>query len=133
MARALTTLDSFNAIAEQKRRQVLEMLAQRERPVNDLVRSLGWRQPQVSKHLGVLKKVGLVSVRQVGRQRMYRLNGEKLKPVHEWVKSFEQFWKHQLESVKAARRKRRWNVETTGAISPKKRSENNDHDRSAAC
>lgn len=77
------------------------MLAQGERPVNDLVNSLGWPQPQVSKHLGVLKRVGLVSERRAGRQRVYRLNGERLKPIHEWVKTFERFWQHQLERIKA--------------------------------
>jgi DNA-binding transcriptional ArsR family regulator len=101
MAPSLTTLDSFSAIAEPKRRQVLDILARGERPVNDLVQSLGWPQPQVSKHLGVLKKVGLVSERRVGRQRMYRMNGEKLKPVHEWVKTFEHFWQSQLDRIKA--------------------------------
>ena len=101
MPRAPTTLDPFNAVAEPKRRRVLEVLAQGERPVNDLVESLQWPQPQVSKHLGVLKKVGLVSVRQVGRQRFYRLNGQLLKPIHEWVKTFEKFWRHQLERIKA--------------------------------
>ena len=101
MARAPTTLDSFNAIAEPKRRQVLDLLAKGERPVNDLVKALGWPQPQVSKHLGVLRKVGLVSERRAGRQRVYRLNGEQLKPIHEWVKNFERFWKHQLERIKA--------------------------------
>jgi DNA-binding transcriptional ArsR family regulator len=101
MAPALSTLDCFSAIAEPKRRQVLDILATGERPVNDLVRSLGWPQPQVSKHLGVLKKVGLVSERRAGRQRMYSMNGEKLRPVHEWVKTFEHFWQQQLERVKA--------------------------------
>jgi len=101
MPRAPTTLDPFNAVAEPKRRRVLEVLAEGERPVNDLVESLQWPQPQVSKHLGVLKKVGLVSVRQVGRQRFYRLNGQLLKPIHEWVKTFEKFWRHQLERIKA--------------------------------
>jgi DNA-binding transcriptional ArsR family regulator len=79
---------------------VLDILAKGERPVNDLVQSLGWPQPQVSKHLGVLKKVGLVSVRRAGRQRVYRMNGEHLKPVHDWVKTFERYWTHQLERVK---------------------------------
>jgi DNA-binding transcriptional ArsR family regulator len=101
MARAATTLGPFNAIAEPKRRQVLDLLAKGERPVNDLVKALGWPQPQVSKHLGVLRKVGLVSERRAGRQRVYRLNGERLKPIHEWVKNFERFWKHQLERIKA--------------------------------
>lgn len=106
MPRAHTTLDSFNAVAEPKRRQVLDVLAAGERPVNDLVESLGWPQPQVSKHLGVLKKVGLVSVRRVGRQRVYRLNGEQLKPIHDWVKTFERFWTHQLDRIKARAEKK---------------------------
>jgi DNA-binding transcriptional ArsR family regulator len=101
MARASATLDCFNAIAEPKRRQVLDLLAKGERPVNDLVQSLGWPQPQVSKHLGVLKTVGLVSERRVGRRRLYRLNAEKLKPIHDWVRTFEHFWQHQLDRVKA--------------------------------
>lgn len=100
MPRAATTLDPFTAVAEPRRRQVLELLAAGGRPVNDLVVSLGWPQPQVSKHLGVLRQVGLVSVRRAGRQRVYTLNGEKLKPIHEWVKTFERFWKHQLDRVK---------------------------------
>src|SRR5262249_25035716 len=101
MAPASPTLDCFNAIAEPKRRLVLDVLARGERPVNDLVRALGWPQPQVSKHLGVLKRVGLVSERRDGRQRVYRMNGEKLKPVHEWVRTFEHFWQHQLDRIKA--------------------------------
>jgi DNA-binding transcriptional ArsR family regulator len=100
MARAPTTLDPFNAVAEPRRRQVLDVLARGERPVTDLVRSLGWPQPQVSKHLGVLRQVGLVSVRREGRQRMYRINGQKLKPIHDWVKSYEQFWKQHLLAIK---------------------------------
>jgi DNA-binding transcriptional ArsR family regulator len=101
VARAPTTLDCFNAIAEHRRRQVLDILAKGECPVNDLVQSLGWPQPQVSKHLGVLKKVGLVSERRMGRQRVYRINGEKLMPVYAWVQTFEHFWTHQLGRVKA--------------------------------
>jgi DNA-binding transcriptional ArsR family regulator len=100
MPRAPTTLDPFNAVAEPKRRRVLDVLAEGERPVNDIVASLGWPQPQVSKHLGVLKKVGLVSERRKGRQRLYRLNAGQLKPIHDWVKTFERFWKHQLDRIK---------------------------------
>ena len=108
MPRAATTLDPFNAIAEPKRRQVLDVLANGERPVNELVHSLGWSQPQVSKHLGVLRKVGLVYERREGRQRVYRLNGQQLKPIHDWVKNFERFWRHQLERIRArAERKAR--------------------------
>jgi DNA-binding transcriptional ArsR family regulator len=100
MARSATTSDAFNAVAEPRRRQVLDILAKGERPVNELVESLGLRQPQVSKHLGVLKKVGLVSERRVGRQRVYQMNAEQLKPIHDWVKMFERFWTHQLDRIK---------------------------------
>src|SRR5262245_35684337 len=100
MPLAPTTLDAFNAVAEPKRRQLLCVLAQGQRPVNDLVASLGWPQPQVSKHLGVLRKVGLVTERRAGRRRLYTLNGTKLKPIHEWIKNFERFWQHQLERIK---------------------------------
>jgi DNA-binding transcriptional ArsR family regulator len=93
-------MDPFNAIAEPKRRQVLDLLVAGERPVNDLVAALGWAQPVVSKHLGVLKKVGLVLVRRAGRQRVYSLNAGPLQPVHDWVKTFERFWKHQLDRIK---------------------------------
>ena len=110
MARAATTLDPFNAVAEPKRRQVLEALAEREMPVNDLVGRLGWPQPMVSKHLGVLKEVGLVNVRRDGRQRLYQVNGEKLKTIHDWAKMFERFWAHQLLRIKEqAERKHREN------------------------
>jgi len=101
MPRAATTLDSFNAIAEPRRRRVLEELAHGELPVNDLVASLGWPQPQVSKHLGVLKEVGLVRSRRLGRQRFYSVNAEELKAVHDWVKTFERLWSRQLLSIKA--------------------------------
>lgn len=97
MARAPATLDPFSALAEPKRRRVLETLADKELPVNDIVGLLGWPQPVVSKHLGVLKEVGLVSVRQDGRQRLYRLQGEQLKPIHDWVTNFEQFWGERLD------------------------------------
>ena len=100
MPRAATTLDPFNAVAEPKRRQVLETLAAGEMAVNDLVGRLGWPQPMVSKHLGVLKEVGLVDARNQGRQRLYRLNGEKLKTIHDWAKMFERFWAHQLLRIK---------------------------------
>ena len=100
MARSPTTTDAFNAIAEPRRRQVLDVLARGARPVNDLVEALGWPQPQVSKHLGVLRKVGLVTEQRDGRQRIYTLNAEQLRPVHEWVRSFERFWKHQLDRIK---------------------------------
>lgn len=92
MARIPTTYDSFNAIAEPKRRQVLEALVEGELPINDLVGRLGWTQPMVSKHLGVLKKVGLVSVRKNGRQRLYKLEGKQLKPLYDWLSKFEKLW-----------------------------------------
>ena len=100
MPRAATTLDPFNAVAEPKRRMVLETLANGEMPVSDLVGRLGWPQPMVSKHLGVLKEVGLVSVRREGRQRLYQVNGAKLKTIHDWAKMFEHFWAHQLLRIK---------------------------------
>src|SRR3972149_6022749 len=92
MARAATTADAFNAVAEPRRRQILDVLAGGERPVNDLVMLLGLGQPQVSKHLRVLREVGLVEVRGEGRQRIYRLNGQALKPIHDWVKDYERAW-----------------------------------------
>src|SRR5687767_14400236 len=92
MARARTTADAFNAVAEPRRRQILDVLARGERSVNDLVTRLRLAQPQVSKHLRVLREVGLVEVRDEGRQRMYRLNGEPLKPIHDWVKQYERTW-----------------------------------------
>jgi DNA-binding transcriptional ArsR family regulator len=92
VARAATTADAFNAVAEPRRRQILDVLAGGERPVNELVRRLGIAQPQVSKHLRVLREVGAVDVRDEGRQRLYRLNGRALKPIHDWVKEYEQTW-----------------------------------------
>lgn len=92
MARAPTTTDAFNAVAEPRRRAILDVLARGERPVNDLVRRLRLSQPQVSKHLRVLREVGLVDVREDGRRRLYRVNGRPLKPIHEWVKNYERSW-----------------------------------------
>lgn len=99
MARAATTTDAFNAVAEPRRRAILDLLAQGERPVNDLVALLGMAQPQVSKHLRVLREVGLVEAREEGRQRMYRLNGEPLKPIHDWVKNYEQAWNERFDTL----------------------------------
>ena len=99
MAPTPTTLDAFNAVAEPRRRQILDLLAGGERPVNDVVASLGLAQPQVSKHLRVLREVGLVSVRSVGQQRLYKLNAERLKPIHDWVKGFERFWQESLDRL----------------------------------
>jgi DNA-binding transcriptional ArsR family regulator len=92
MARAATTADAFNAVAEPRRRQILDVLSGGERPVNDLVAALGLAQPLVSKHLRVLRHVGLVDSRDVGRQRIYRLDGHPLKLIHDWVKTYEQSW-----------------------------------------
>ena len=100
MARAPTTSDAFNAVAEPRRRQILDLLASGERPVNDVVASLGLGQPQVSKHLRVLREVGLVSVRGAGQQRLYRLNAERLRAIYDWVRTFEPFWDHQLDRIK---------------------------------
>jgi DNA-binding transcriptional ArsR family regulator len=101
MARAATTADAFNAVAEPRRRQILDALAGGERPVNELVRVLGLAQPQVSKHLRVLRQVGAVDVRENGRQRLYRLNGRALKPIHDWVKAYERAWADRLDELDA--------------------------------
>jgi DNA-binding transcriptional ArsR family regulator len=101
MPRAATTTDVFNAIAEPRRRQIIELLARRGAlAVGALVVAVGLPQPAVSKHLGVLRKVGVVSVDQSGRQRVYQLNAQELKAVYDWAKSFEQFWSHQLDRIK---------------------------------
>ena len=113
MPRSATTTDAFTAIAEPQRRAILGVLAHGdphkaarglmmggERDVSWLVDHLGWPQPQVSKHLSVLRKVGLVRVQRQGKRRLYSLNGEKLKPVFEWVKMYERFWEHQLDRIK---------------------------------
>jgi DNA-binding transcriptional ArsR family regulator len=99
MARAATTADAFNAVAEPRRRQILDVLAGGERPVNDLVRELELAQPQVSKHLRVLREVGAVDVRDEGRQRLYRLNGRALKPIHDWVKTYERTWSERFDEL----------------------------------
>jgi DNA-binding transcriptional ArsR family regulator len=99
MARAATTTDAFNAVAEPRRRQILDVLADGERSVNDLVATLALPQPQVSKHLRVLREVGLVAVREDGRHRMYRLQGAPLKPIHDWVKSYERMWNERFDRL----------------------------------
>jgi DNA-binding transcriptional ArsR family regulator len=99
MARAATTADAFNAVAEPRRRQILDVLVGGERPVNDLVHVLGLGQPQVSKHLRVLREVGAVEVRGDGRRRLYRLNGEALKPIHDWVKDYERLWSQRFDEL----------------------------------
>jgi DNA-binding transcriptional ArsR family regulator len=101
MPRAATTADVFNAIAEPRRRQILDLLARRGAlAVGTIVLALGLRQPSVSKHLGVLRKVGVVSVTKQGQERLYDLEAGELKPVHDWVKTFERLWSHQLDRIK---------------------------------
>jgi DNA-binding transcriptional ArsR family regulator len=99
MARTATTADAFNAVAELRRRQILDLLAGGERPVNDLVRELELPQPLISKHLRVLREVGAVWVREAGRQRLYRVNGEALKPIHDWVSEYERTWSERFEQL----------------------------------
>ena len=99
MARAATTTDAFNAVAEPRRRQILDLLAAGELPVNDLVAILGVAQPVVSKHLRVLREVGLVQVRDAGRQRLYRVNGLPLQPIYDWVRDFQQAWERRFELI----------------------------------
>jgi DNA-binding transcriptional ArsR family regulator len=116
MARAATTTDVFNAIAEPRRRQIVEVLARRgPQPVGTLVVALALPQPAVSKHLGVLRKVGVVAVIKQGKQRVYNLEAEKLKIVHDWVKPFERLWSHQLDRIKelAERRAREQSESST--------------------
>ena len=99
MARAATTTDAFNAVAEPRRRAILDALATGERPVGELVRLLGVAQPQVSKHLRVLREVGAVEVRDDGRRRLYRLNGPALKPIHDWVSNYERLWSDRFDQL----------------------------------
>jgi DNA-binding transcriptional ArsR family regulator len=100
MARAMTTSDAFNAVAEPRRRDILNCLASAERPVNEIVAALRMEQPSVSKHLKVLKEVGLVTARRDGKQMFYRTNAEALRPVHDWTKTFERLWTNQLARIK---------------------------------
>jgi DNA-binding transcriptional ArsR family regulator len=100
IARAATTSDAFNAVAEPRRREILTYLAPLERPVGDIVKALGMEQPSVSKHLRVLKDVGLVDMRREGRQKLYRTNAASIRPLHEWTGEFERYWEHQLSRVK---------------------------------
>ena len=100
MARAATTSDSFNAVAEPRRREILSYLALQERPVGDIVVQLGIEQPSVSKHLKVLRDVGLVRVRRSGRHMLYRTDAHAIRPLHDWTSTFERLWSHQLTRVK---------------------------------
>jgi DNA-binding transcriptional ArsR family regulator len=99
MARAATTTDAFNAVAEPRRRQIIDLLADGERPVNDLVGQLGIPQPQVSKHLRVLREVGAVVVREDGRRRLYRVNASALKPIHDWVEGYRRAWEERFVAL----------------------------------
>ncbi len=99
MARAATTADAFNAVAEPQRRRILTLLKGRERSVNDLAGALRVSQPRVSKHLRVLREVGLVSVREAGQQRLYTLDARGLKPIHEWTGGFEEFWSESFDRL----------------------------------
>lgn len=101
MARAATTSDAFNAIAEPQRRLIIDLLAQGELPVNAIAEKLKLRQPQVSKHLGVLREVGLVTVRTAGKQRLYSLNSEGLKPIHDWISPYEKAWNERYDRLEA--------------------------------
>jgi DNA-binding transcriptional ArsR family regulator len=100
MPRAATTSDAFNAVAEPRRREILNHLAFEERTVSDIVARMNLEQPSVSKHLRVLRNVGLVRVRRHGKHMFYRTNAEALRPLHEWTKTFERLWSHQLNRVK---------------------------------
>src|SRR5713226_3490006 len=101
MPRAATTTDVFNAIAEPRRRQIIDVLVDgRAHAVGEVIERLRIPQPTVSKHLGVLRKVGIVSVSKHGQRRLYRLNAKELKPVHDWVKTYEHFWGHQVDRIK---------------------------------
>ncbi len=127
MARAATTADVFNAIAEPRRRKIIDVLAGgRVSAVGELVDVLGLPQPTVSKHLGVLRKVGIVSVAKQGQQRLYQLNPQELKPVHDWVKAYERFWTHQLSRIKeAAERKAQARSASIGRHEKPKRNPEN--------
>ena len=101
MARAATTTDAFNAVAEPRRREILDLLAGGERSVNELVGALGVSQPQVSKHLRVLREVGVVAAREDGRHRLYHLNGAALRPIPDWVKNYERLWSDRFDELDA--------------------------------
>jgi DNA-binding transcriptional ArsR family regulator len=111
MARAATTSDPFNAIAEPRRREILALLVVAEKPVGDIVSALQLDQPSVSKHLRVLREVGLVKMRRNGRHKMYQTNAEAIKPMHEWTRMFERYWTHQLARVKERAEEKARNME----------------------
>jgi DNA-binding transcriptional ArsR family regulator len=132
MARAATTSDVFNAIAEPRRREIVDLLALgAERDVTELVLKLGLPQPTVSKHLGVLRKVGVVAVHKAGQRRLYRLNPQELKPVHDWIQNFERFWTDQLASIKdiAEQKAKQRAAHDRAASNHQPRSKEKSHDR----
>jgi DNA-binding transcriptional ArsR family regulator len=124
MPRAATTSDAFNAVAEPRRREILNYLALQERPVGEIVASLGFEQPTVSKHLRVLLEVGLVNVRRDGRRMFYRTNAEAIRPLHEWTSTFERYWRHQLSRVKErAERKNNASNDAVPDFSPRRKDD----------
>ena len=127
MPRASTTSDAFNAVAEPRRRDILNYLILQERSVNEIVDSLSIEQPSVSKHLRVLKDVGLVSVRRDGRNMFYRTNADAIRPLHEWTSTFERYWRHQLDRIKELA-ERKTNEQPDSPTKFKPRSKN-DFDR----
>ena len=126
MARAATTSDSFNAVVEPRRRDILAFLAAQERPVGDIVDGLGLPQPSVSKHLRVLLEVGLVNVRRDGRHMLYRTNADAIRPLHEWTATFERYWRHQLTRIK----ERAESMELASEKDQTKKRRNHDDDNS---
>lgn len=128
MPRASTTSDAFNAVAEPRRRDILNYLALQERSVNEIVDSLSMEQPSVSKHLRVLKDVGLVNVRRDGRNMFYRTNADAIRPLHEWSSTFERFWRHQLNQIKE-RAERKANEQQPDSPTNFKPRSKNDFDR----
>lgn len=123
MPRAATTTDAFSAIAEPRRREIIDVLSRgRARAVNELVLEIGLSQPAVSKHLSVLRKVGLVSVSKLGQQRLYALNARQLKAVHDWVKTFERFWTHQVGRIKE-RAERKARERSSAVVAPTTKKE----------
>jgi DNA-binding transcriptional ArsR family regulator len=127
MPRAATTTDAFNAVGDPFRREILNYLAAQERAVGDIVATLSLEQPSVSKHLRVLRDVGLVRVRRDGRRMLYQTNAEAIRPVHEWAATFERYWRHQLLRVKD-RAEREAEKGTDSDQSNKRRKDNHDRD-----
>lgn len=126
MPRAATTADVFNAIAEPRRREIIDLLAGgRPRPVGEIVERLGLPQPAVSKHLGVLRQVGVVKVTRQGKHRFYELNADELKRVHDWAKTFEKFWNRQLDRIQQrAERKAKERLRKNGQQQSRQKPEN---------